>query len=198
MERSTSFAKPELGLGLGAALDAKAAARPSFQKVYDEYFGFVWRAVGNRGVAAAAMDDVVQEVFLVVHRKLGEFEGRSSLRTWLSAIVRNVVIDYVRKRGNQSAGQEALDEHALHSADDPARELERRSAVQLCERLLSGLSEPQREVFVLYELQQLTTREIAELTQVNENTVQTRLKAARKAFERAMQRHRAQGAREEP
>ena len=71
---------------------AVAAGPPTpastFDEVYDEHFAFVWRNVLNRGVPQAAVDDVVQEVFVVVHRKLPGFEGRSSMRTWLAGIVR--------------------------------------------------------------------------------------------------------------
>lgn len=183
--------------GLYRATAEPDAVRLTFRQVYDSYFAFVWRAVANRGVSAAAMDDVVQEVFLVVHRKLPEFEGRSTVRTWLSAIVRRVVSDHVKKRANQATAQEPLDDHALRSDEDPAADLDRRSAAELVDRLLDKMSDAQREVFVLYELEQLTTREIAELTDTNENTVQTRLKAARKTFQRALERHRAAGARRE-
>lgn len=178
-----------------AATDAPAPARAtgavSFRQVYDAHFAFVWRTVANRGIPASSMDDVVQEVFLVVHRKLPEFEGRSSVRTWLSGIARRVVLDHVRKRGNQPAAHEPIDEQEVEGAEDPALELERRAAAKLVDRLLAKLSDVQREVFVLHELEQLTTREIAELTGTNENTVQTRLKAARKAFQEALVRHRA-------
>ena len=183
--------------GLYRATAEPDTVRLTFRQVYDSYFAFVWRSVANRGVPAAAMDDVVQEVFLVVHRKLDEFEGRSTVRTWLSAIVRRVVSDHTRKRGNQATAQEALQDHPLCSAEDPAADLERRAAAELVDRLLEKMSDVQREVFVLYELEQLTTREIAELTDTNENTVQTRLKAARKAFQRGLERHRAANARRE-
>jgi hypothetical protein len=66
----------------------------TFREVYDRYFAFVWRCVANRGVRRSALDDVVQEVFIVVHRKLPEFQGRSSTRTWVAGIVRWVVTDY--------------------------------------------------------------------------------------------------------
>jgi RNA polymerase sigma-70 factor (ECF subfamily) len=141
------------------------------------------------------MDDVVQEVFLVVHRKLDEFEGRSTLRTWLGGIVRRVVADHKKKRGNQATGQEAVEDHPFESGEDPAAELEQRAAAAVVSALLEKLSPPQREVFVLYELEQLTMREIAELTQTNENTVQTRLKSARQAFQRSLERYRAANAR---
>jgi RNA polymerase sigma-70 factor (ECF subfamily) len=180
--------------GLYRATSEPDMVRLTFRQLYDSYFTFVWRAVANRGVPAAAMDDVVQEVFLVVHRKLPEFEGRSTVRTWLSAIVRRVVSDHVKKRGNRATAQEALHDHPVCSDEDPAADLERRAAAELVDRLLEKISDVQREVFVLFELEQLTTREIAELTGTNENTVQTRLKAARKAFQRALERHRAANA----
>src|SRR4051812_35575573 len=95
---------------LPEASEQVAGVRLVFREVYDENFAFVWRAVANRGVPAAAMDDVVQEVFLVVHRKLDDFEGRSTLRTWLGGIVRRVVADHKKKRGNQATGQEAVED----------------------------------------------------------------------------------------
>jgi RNA polymerase sigma-70 factor (ECF subfamily) len=173
------------------------APEVSFREVYDTYFGFVWRAVANRGVPDSALDDVVQEVFLVVHRKLPEFEGRSTLRTWLSGIVRRVVSDHVKKRGNQPTGLEPLsEEDAGQSPDEPGLQFERRAAMKLVDELLAKMSDVQAEVFVLYELEQLTTREIAELTATNENTVQTRLKAARKVFQAGIERHQKAAARE--
>ena len=77
--------------------------RPTFQAVYAECFDMVWRLAAHR-VPASALDDVVQEVFLVVHRKLPDFEGRSSVRTWVYGIVRWVVRDYVRNHGNRPLG----------------------------------------------------------------------------------------------
>jgi RNA polymerase sigma-70 factor (ECF subfamily) len=190
-EHGSTFSNPEIPETRASAVHL------DFRHVYDTYFSFVWRAVANRGIPEAAMDDVAQEVFLVVHRKLAEFEGRSTLRTWLAGIVRRVVADHVRKRGNQATGQEAVEDHPFESTEDPAAEVERRAAVQLVSTLLEKMSEAHREVFVLYELEQLTTREIAEITRTNENTVQTRLKAARRTFQRGLERHRASNSRRE-
>jgi len=179
-----------------ASPDAILVPVPSFREVYDTHFSFVWRAVANRGVPRAALDDVVQEMFLVVHRKLPEFEGRSSIRTWLAGIVRRAVADHVKKRGNQVLARDEIDDYPADK-DEPSVVVEKRAAIQLVEELLSKMSEVQREVFVLYELEQMTTREIAELTGVNENTVQTRLKAARQVFQQGAARHRAVAARKE-
>src|SRR6185436_19202677 len=67
-----------------------------FEEVYEQNVTFVWRSARRLGVADAAIDDVVQEIFVVVHRRLREFEGRSSLKTWLFAIVLRVVRDHRR------------------------------------------------------------------------------------------------------
>jgi RNA polymerase sigma-70 factor (ECF subfamily) len=189
-QRSPTFPDSE-GFGVPRAVDAAL----DFREVYDTHFAFVWRAVANRGVPHSSLDDVVQEVFLVVHRKLGEFEGRSSLRTWLSGIVRRAVADHVKKRGNRPAAQEVLEDHPAEQREEPGVQAERRAAMALVDALLDTMIEVKREVFVLYELEQLTTREIAALTGANENTVQTRLKAARRSFQQGVSRHLAAGAR---
>ena len=171
-------------------------AQPEFREVYDRYFAFVWRCAANRGVRAPALDDVVQEVFIVVHRKLPEFEGRSSLRTWLAAIVRRVVADYLHKRGNQPVGDEPLEREPA-AGSSPAEQLERKAAVALLDALLAKMSEEQREVFVLHEIEHLSGPEIAELTATNENTVWTRLRAARRTFQEGVTRQQARRTREQ-
>jgi RNA polymerase sigma-70 factor (ECF subfamily) len=173
-----------------------AAASVSFREVYDTYFSFAWRSAANRGVPSAALDDVVQEVFIVVHRKLPEFEGRSSLRTWIAGIVRRVVADYVKKRGNRPAGDEPLErEPAAHS--ESMHGVEHKAALELLDSLLAKMSEEQREVFVLHEIEHMSGTEIAELTLSNENTVWTRLRAARRIFQEGVARQRARHAREQ-
>ena len=172
----------------------RALPVPSFQEVYAAYFGFVWRTAANRGIPRAALDDVTQEVFIVVDRKLHEFEGRSSLRTWIAAIVRRVVSDYIKKRGNRPAGDETLEHEPVGQAD--AQRLEQNAALELLDALLAKMSEDQREVFVLHEIEELSGAEIAEVTGVNENTVWTRLRAARRIFQEGVSRQRARGERE--
>jgi RNA polymerase sigma-70 factor (ECF subfamily) len=160
---------------------------PDFALVYDEYFGFVWRNVLNRGVPHSSVDDVVQEVFIVVHRKLAEFEGRSSLKTWLAGITRRVVSDHVRKRGNAPVG-EPLDVDVASLLEGPAEALDAKVAARLVDGLLAQMSEDQREVFILHEIEELSGREIAQATGTNENTVHTRLRAARKVFQDGLAR----------
>lgn len=163
---------------------------PSFDQLYDEHFDFVWRSVRRLGVREAAMDDAVQEVFLVVHRRLPEFEGRSSLKTWLYGIAVNVARNIARTQARRGAEELPVSVEDTRTPG-PARHAENREAVALLYRLLDKLDEPKREVFVLAELEQLSAPDIAEALGVNLNTVYSRLRAARRDFEAALQRHRA-------
>jgi RNA polymerase sigma-70 factor (ECF subfamily) len=139
-----------------------------------------------------AVDDVVQEVFVVVHGRLASFEGRSSLKTWIAGITHNVVRGYVRKVGNRPAGDYLADEELLLADGiSPAEALERKAALEILDDLLDKMSDIQREVFILNEIEQLSSVEIAEALGVNENTVRTRLLAARKVFNSGVARAQA-------
>lgn len=175
-----------------------AAAPPSFEATYAEHFAFVWRVARRLGVAAASIDDVVQEVFLVVHRRLPEFEGRSSLRSWLFAIALGIVRNHrraARRRGDTAAGGEVVAAEAEASPEmGPDGRLEQAQAVRTLHAILDELDDDRREVFVLAELEQLTAPEIADALGLNVNTVYTRLRAARRDFDQAVARRRAREA----
>jgi len=176
-----------------AAPQGLPEALPSFRAIYEEHFDFVWRFAANRGVPQASLDDVVQEVFVVVHRQLSSFEGRSALRTWLAGVTRNVVRSYLRKRGNQSP-YEPLGNAELYASEDlgPAEVLEKKSAGELLDLILDKMTDLQREAFILCEIEGLSAVETAEALYVNENTLQTRLHDARKLFNAVSARLRAQ------
>jgi RNA polymerase sigma-70 factor (ECF subfamily) len=165
---------------------------PRFREVYDEHFRFVWRSLRRLGVSESDVDDAVQEVFVVVHRQLEAFEGRSKMTTWLYAICFRVASDrrrsaYVRRR---SAGDEDLDLHT-DSRADVAADVERRQAAVLLETILDEMSLEQRAVFTLFELDGLGGEAIAELCEVPLGTVYSRLRLAREVFQRGVARQRA-------
>lgn len=172
-----------------AATMPEERARPTFHEVYADHFDMVWRLVASR-VPASALDDVVQEVFLVVHRKLPEFEGRSSVRTWLYGIVRFVSRDYLRHHGHRSLGA-PLDDDLPADTQSPDGALARKQALAVLDEALEKMSDEQREAFLLMELEQLTSREASEVLDVNDNTVRTRVRAARAIFSAAVARFRA-------
>lgn len=172
---------------------AAVADLPSFESLYDRYFAYIWRSVQCLGVPASQTDDVVQEVFVVAHRKLGAFEGRSSLRTWLYGIALRCARVHRRKRKRHER-DEALDAEGIAHDESgrPDQRAESAEAVRILRVILERLDDDQREVFVLAELEELSAPEIAEILGVKLNTVYSRLRLAREAFAKAAARHRAQ------
>ncbi len=163
-----------------------------FEAIYAQHFRGVWRTLRRLGVAEAQLDDAAQDVFVVVHRKLPAFDGRSP-RSWLYAIAVRVASDY--RRGAVQRRTAPLPDGIPDGAPGPARVSELNESVRLLHRLLGELDEQKRTVFVLSELEQLSVPEIVEVLGANLNTVYSRLRAARSEFEAALRRHRARSER---
>jgi RNA polymerase sigma-70 factor (ECF subfamily) len=163
----------------------------SFDQVYEAHFSFVWRSAKRLGMRDASLDDAVQEVFVVVHRRLAEFEGRSSLRTWLFGITLRIVRDHRRSARRRDPGCEVDPDTLRATGNGPAETAERAEAVRLLHALLDELDDERREVFVMSELEQMVMPEIADALGINVNTAYARLRAARQDFEQALTRHRA-------
>jgi RNA polymerase sigma-70 factor, ECF subfamily len=164
---------------------------PAFAEVYEQHFDFVWRSLRRLGVDPSALDDAVQEVFLVVHRRLGEFEGRSSLKTWLFGISLRVAQRVARTQARHPTA-ELPEVTAVGSAEPtPQDQAARREAIALLHAILGDLDPDKRAIFVMVELEQLSAPEIAEELGIPLNTVYSRLRAARREFEASLKRRRA-------
>jgi RNA polymerase sigma-70 factor (ECF subfamily) len=168
--------------------------------LYEAHVDFVWRGLRRLGVPASRLDDAVQDVFLVVHRRLDSFEVRSSVKTWLFGIVLRVARDHhrSRRRNEQRAATEAPPDPELlvdETSSGPLERAQQADAIRLLDELLSGMSAEKREVFLLAELEQMTAPEIGEALGVRLTTVYSRLRSARIEFEQALARRRvgAQG-----
>ena len=163
--------------------DGAPSGQISFDRIYDEYFSFVYRSARRFGVPLGAVDDVVQEVFVVLHRRLPEYDGRASLQAWVYGILANVVRDYRRSFRRKQARllPSASDEQLgpAPSATDPERRAELQRDVELLLQLLDELPDAQRELLVLAELEQMSIPEICECVGGNPNTVYSRLRVAR-------------------
>ncbi len=150
-------------------------------EIFSAHADFVWRSLRRLGVPAADVDDALQEVFLVVHRRIAQYEDRGLMRAWLFSISRQVSSHYHR------GAKRAEDRHRGLVISTTAPDLEevvaRREAEQLVSTFLEGLEEPQRLVFFLADIEGLTAPEIASALDVNLNTVYGRLRQARKRFE---------------
>jgi len=133
--------------------------------------------------------DLTQKVFLTAYLKLPAFEGRSLVTTWLWGICRRVASGY--RRSGSIRYEVATDPASLEvSAEQRGAVAESPESTRqvLLESILSKLSEPQRVVFLLFEVDEMDGREIAALLNISLGTVRSRLRYARKLFRREVQR----------
>lgn len=160
----------------------------SFAEVYRSHAATVLRALKRLGVRDADLEDVAQEVFLVIHRKLAEFEGRSSLKTWVFGIcVRTASAYRNRAHVSREDGLEKAAERS-NSGEHAVRTIALKQARAQLDQILDTVDEDKRTVFVLFELEQLSMPEIAELVSVPQQTAWARLYAARRHIEAAVSR----------
>lgn len=204
-----SFATVKIGLssapGLALAERASAPVVPEvamldFATLYDTWFEHVARWLKALGAPEKDVEDLAQEVFLVVRRRLPEFQGYN-VAGWLFQISRRQVLGYRRLRWVQRVltlgNCERLEQ--LPSLDScPLSALESRERQALIEKLTSKLSEKRRVVFVLFEIEDYSGEEIADLLDVPVNTVWTRLHHARKDFYELLARHQRAEREREP
>ena len=165
---------------------------PTFDAVYAEHFPFVWRNLRRLGVAEQGLRDAAQDVFLVVHRRLPEFEGRGSTRSWLYSIARRVAADHRRRhRRKDSLDPTEADQVADPHEAGPEVRAQRGEALRLLLDLLAGLDEERRDVLILMDLEGMSASEAAAALGANVNTVYSRLRAARQFLQAGLARHRA-------
>ena len=186
--------KMMLSRRLPSVVVASGAERPTFDELYDAHVEFLWRNARRLGVGDDAVDDVLQQVFLVVYRRLPELSLTGSEKAWLFGVLLRVVRDHKRSLRRKSPHRffaltdpETLVDDRVRQPDEA---VERAEAGALVQTWLDALDDDKREVFILAELEQLTAREIGEATSTNPSTVYSRLRAARQAFEAAAERHR--------
>jgi RNA polymerase sigma-70 factor (ECF subfamily) len=160
----------------------------SWEELYEAHFDFVWRSLRRLGVASSALDDAAQEVFLVAFRRARDFEGRSTVKTWLFGIAWNVARRAARA---PSRREEPLSEHVPSAVTDQEESASRAEAVRALYELLDELDAEKRDVFVMSELEEMPAPEIAEIAGIPLNTVYSRLRAARGEFDAALKRRRA-------
>jgi RNA polymerase sigma-70 factor, ECF subfamily len=162
--------------------------------VYEAHFRYVWRCLRSLGIRDAQLDDALQDVFIVVQRRLSEFDGRAELRTWLYAIALRIARKYRDRARREPASLEAARERdpelpaAIDVHGPSGFESER---LALAHRALSSLDDDKREVFVLARVEQMSAPEIAGVLGIPVNTVYSRLRAARLAFDAEITRLRA-------
>jgi RNA polymerase sigma-70 factor (ECF subfamily) len=177
---------PAMGTGTKGARVTRATER-ELAGIYETHHAFVWRSLARLGVWPARLDDAVHDVFMVVARRLPEYEGRATMKTWLFAIAMRVAQAARRDAAREQRGRDRLQavgpaEHLPHDDADAARMLH---------ALLERLDDDQRAVFIMAELEGMTANEIAMATATKPATVYSRLRLAREALARHVARMKA-------
>ena len=160
------------------------------QQLIAEHFAFVWRLLRRLGLPASDADDAAQQVFLVACTKL-ELIQPGSERSFLYGCALNQLAKWRanRKRARNSIDLDSIaPEHASFQHSDAEQRIDQRRARELLDQLLEELPAELRTVFVLYELEQLNTFEIADMLQLPRGTVASRLRRAREEFEKRVTR----------
>ncbi|HET9955296.1 MAG TPA: sigma-70 family RNA polymerase sigma factor [Polyangiaceae bacterium] len=164
----------------------------SFEHIYEAHFEFVWRTLRRLGVRPADLPDATQDVFVVVHRRLPEFDGHAKVTTWLFRIAYRTARD---RRRRAHVLHEHLDstvvDTQLDEAPSASHRIELADDLALFDAALEPMPLEQRAVFTLFELEEQTGPEIAELLEVPLATVYSRLRLAREAFRRNVLRFSA-------
>jgi RNA polymerase sigma-70 factor (ECF subfamily) len=167
------------------------AATPALDidRLYAEHAGFLGRVLVRLVGDGAHVDDLLQETFVIAFRRRERFDGSSSPRTWLYGIAARVAMRHRRGAGRWLRALAGFTvEPRVESAAAPDADVERARAHTLVREALDRLPFKQREVFALYELEELDGQQIAALLDIPIGTVWTRLHHARRRFEDVLRR----------
>jgi RNA polymerase sigma-70 factor (ECF subfamily) len=180
-----------------------AGSTPTTASVYAAWAKFVWLSLQRLGVRRADLDDVCHDVFVVVQRKLPEFDQRAKLQTWLFGICTRVAANYRRRayiRYEDLAGGDDSESTTIAGPESrrPDREIERQRSLSLAEAILGRMSPVKRTVFVMFEIEGINCPEIAAELGLPIGTVYSRLHSARKFFVTESARLRATSKRAKP
>lgn len=152
----------------------------TLEEIYRAHLRRVRWILRARGIGDDALDDLVHEVFLAIHRRLPERDEQVPLPTWISGVARNVAFSHHRSAARERRGLEALP--APHPPEAPDALMEKRRAWSELEAFLGEIDPPQREVFVLAELLGMRMPEVAEVVDAPLDTLYSRLRLARRRF----------------
>ena len=160
-----------------------ATSSVSFVSLYREHFAYVWRALRRLGIRDADLPDLTHDVFVVVYRKLADFDATRPAKPWLFGICFRTALDKKRRHASfKERLSDSIDDHAIASVPDGAAVTEAHEAHATVMKALDVLDLDKRAVFVLHELEGLSMPEIANVVDAPLNTLYSRLRLAREAF----------------
>ncbi len=162
-----------------------------WQQLYEQYRQDAWRILARTLGPSDELEDLVQKVFIKVHRSLGRFEGRSRFTTWLYRICVHVAMDHLRAkhRRREVADLDSVRE-PVDPAADPSAPLAHKQAAERINRALAKLKEEKRTVIVLHDIMEVPAEEIAQSLGIPAGTVRTRLFYGRRELARLLAKQR--------
>ena len=160
--------------------------------IVEEHGPFVWRTLRRLGVGPGYVEDVAQEVFLVVHRRLADYDGRSGMRAWLYGICAKKGAEHRRRAWFRRERPVAEAPETAIPPDQPEA-MERREARAQLEAILGELDPKKRDVFVLFELEEMSLAEVAAAVGCPLQTAYSRLHSARALVQASIARLHARG-----
>ena len=169
-----------------------STAQPTFRAVFDAEHGYVWNTLRRLGVREADLKDQSQEVFMVIHGLLADYDASRPLRPWLFGIAYRIALRYrALARHRREAFGEAPDRaDSTPSADEQLEAHQRREIVL---EAIESIDLTKRAVFLMSEIDGVAMPEIADALGIPVNTAYSRLRLARQEFAAAVQRVRAKG-----
>ncbi len=161
------------------AVDGDLSAFGTILKNYQYYaYTVAFRVLTNDDDAK----DVVQECFVRIWKNLGSYNRKVKFTTWMYKIVINLCYDKLRSRKKENERRETLDDDFVSAIDNPEKELTNKEQAEIIKRISDGLPEKQKMVFVLRDLEELTTEEVSQITNISVESVKTNLSLARKTI----------------
>ncbi|MBX3185763.1 MAG: sigma-70 family RNA polymerase sigma factor [Labilithrix sp.] len=181
-----------------AAKDEDVLSERDVARLYEAHAPFVYATLQRLGVRAGDLEDVLQEVFVVVQRRVHTFDGTSKATTWLFGICLRVVSAYRRRGFRKNETSVAEPPERVDDRATPEESLAEAESRRRLGALLDEMDLEKRAVFVMFEIDELPCEEIASILGVPTGTVHSRLHAARKSFQAALLRMQARDARRLP
>lgn len=164
----------------------------SFELIYREHFDFACRSLRLLGVDRDGLEDAAQDVFGIAARRLVEFEGTSSVKTWIFAIVQRVAANHRRTHRRKQAPLDPLTpEEAAGEGPNPESEAEAAQSAALIRAFSDSLDEGRRALLVLGLIEGVPLRELADLQGIPLQTAYSRVRALRRSLELHLLEHEA-------
>lgn len=162
--------------------DVDVSVSVSVKQAFREHYAYIFRAIRSFGVPDERVDDAVQDVFMVLHRRKDDYDGRASIRTWLRGIARVVARRHLAAAAKEERNRQANDLPAETSRNDIERRLLKQDAASAVQSFLDTLDVEQRETFYLVDIEGMRPPVIAQELGVSVNTIYSRLRLARRKF----------------